>query len=125
MFFQGAMESKGAFLVYDKNKNVPIGSSRYYAVDGNENAVAIGYTFIARDHWGGFYNPALKKLMIDYALQFVDFVVFHIGAVNIRSQKAIERLGAVKIDEVEMKYYGEPSKLNFIYEIRKEAWVKD
>lgn len=124
VFFQGALESKGAFLVYDKNRDVPIGSSRYYAVDGNENAIAIGYTFIACDYWGGLYNPTLKKLMIDYAFQFVDSVVFHIGAVNIRSQKAIVRLGAVKIDEVEMEYYGEPIKLNFIYEIRKEKWNK-
>ena len=122
-FFKGAIESKGAFLVYDKASNEPIGSSRFYAVDGNANAIAIGYTFIARDHWGGKYNPALKKLMIDYVLQVVDSVVFHIGAVNIRSQRAIERLGAVKVDEVEMEYYGEPSKLNFIYEIKKESWV--
>lgn len=124
IFFKGAIESKGAFLVYDKVNNLPIGSSRYYTVEGKENTIAIGYTFIARDHWGGKYNPALKKLMINHALRFVDSVVFHIGAVNVRSQKAIERLGAIKIDEEDMAYFGEASKLNFIYEIRKENWRK-
>lgn len=122
-FFKGAMESKGAFLVYDKVNNVPIGSSRFYVVEGNENVIAIGYTFISRDHWGGNYNPALKKLMMDYAFQFVDSVIFHIGAMNVRSQKAIERLGAIKIDEKDVAYYGEPSKRNFIYEIKKMDWM--
>jgi len=125
VFFKGAIESKGAFLVYDKVTNLPIGTSRYYEVEGQENLISIGYTFIARDHWGGVYNPAMKKLMLDHAFQFVDSVVFHIGAFNIRSQKAIERLGAIKIDEVEMEYYGEATKLNFIYEIKKADWVRD
>jgi RimJ/RimL family protein N-acetyltransferase len=58
--------------------------------------------------------------MLQYAFQFVDSVLFHIGANNIRSQKAIERLGASKIGELEVKYYGEESKLNFVYEIRKK-----
>jgi RimJ/RimL family protein N-acetyltransferase len=85
-------------------------------------SVLIGYTFLARSHWGSKYNPALKKLMIQYAFQFVDSVIFHIGANNVRSQKAIERLGASKIDEIEVKYYGEESKLNFVYEIKKGDW---
>lgn len=122
-FFKGAMESGGAFLVIDNIKKLPIGSSRFYSVEGNDNAIVIGYTFISRSHWGGKFNPALKKLMIDYVFQFVDSVLFQIGALNVRSQKAIERLGALKIAEQEVAYYGEPSKLNFIYEIKKEEWL--
>ena len=55
-FFQGAMESGGAFLVYDNKSNQPIGSSRYYEFNAEKNSVAIGYTFFARDHWGSTYN---------------------------------------------------------------------
>ena len=58
--------------------------------------------------------------MLDYAFQYVDKVYFHIGAQNIRSQKAIEKIGAIKVDEFEVAYYGEPSKLNFIYLINKK-----
>ncbi len=123
-FFQGAMESKGAFLVFDNKTNKVIGSSRFYELDPEKSSVAIGYTFFAKDHWGSTYNPALKKLMMDHAFQFVDSVFYHIGALNIRSQKAIERLGANKISEIELAYYGEPSKLNFLYEIRKEDWIQ-
>lgn len=121
-FFKGAMESGGAFLVFDKQSNKVIGSSRYYELDPDKSSIAIGYTFLAKDHWGGIYNPALKKLMIDHAFQFMDSVIFHIGALNIRSQKAIERLGAEKIFEIEVEYYGETSKLNFVYEIKKQNW---
>ncbi|MDP2388464.1 MAG: GNAT family N-acetyltransferase [Bacteroidota bacterium] len=121
-FFKGAIESEGAFLVFDKASGKVIGSSRFYDWDKEKNTVAIGYTFIARDHWGSTYNHALKSLMLGHAFQFVDHVVFHIGAVNVRSQKAIEKLGAVKVAEIEMEYYGEPEKLNFIYQIDREKW---
>jgi len=123
-FFKGAIESGGAFLVIDKQTGEAIGSSRFYDCNSENKSVLIGYTFLARSHWGGKYNPALKNIMIQYALQFVDCVIFHIGANNIRSQKAIEKLGAKKINELEVEYYGEPSKLNFVYEIKKEDWQK-
>jgi RimJ/RimL family protein N-acetyltransferase len=122
IFFKGAIESGGAFLVIDKQTGEAIGSSRFYDYNSENKFVLIGYTFLARSHWGSKYNPALKKLMIQYAFQFVDSVIFHIGANNVRSQKAIERLGASKIDEIEVKYYGEESKLNFVYEIKKGDW---
>jgi RimJ/RimL family protein N-acetyltransferase len=120
-FFKGALESGGAFLVFDKQTGEAIGSSRFYDYNLENKSILIGYTFFARSHWGNKYNPALKKLMIQYAFQFVDSVIFHIGANNIRSQKAIEKLGASKIDELEVKYYGEESKLNFVYEIKKKS----
>lgn len=119
VFFKGAMESKGAFIVYDKETGSVVGSSRYYELDAENNSVAIGYTFIGRNFWGNGYNAALKKLMLDYALQFVDKVILHIGATNFRSQKATEKLGAIKINEIEIAYYGEPIKWNFVYQIDK------
>lgn len=122
-FFKGAMESKGAFLVSDTQTGKVIGSSRYYEADENKRTVAIGYTFLARDHWGGTYNPALKSLMMEHAFHDFDAVIFHIGANNVRSQKAMEKLGGKKTGELEMEYYGEPNKLNFVYEIRKDDWL--
>lgn len=118
-FFKGAIESGGAYLIIDKEINKVIGSTRFYDTE-EDDAIAIGYTFYARDHWGGRYNPSAKKLMIDHALENYGATIFHIGANNIRSQKAIERLGAKKIGEQEVAYYGEPAKLNFIYRIGKE-----
>ena len=121
-FFKGAIESEGAFLIYDNETGKAIGSSRYYGYNKEDSSVSIGYTFLAKDHWGTRYNRALKKLMLDHAFKFVNKVYFHIGAENIRSQKAIEKLGAEKIEEVEMEYYGEEKKLNFVYQISAEQW---
>ncbi|MES2514424.1 MAG: GNAT family N-acetyltransferase [Bacteroidota bacterium] len=122
-FFKGAIESGGAFLVFDNKTNEVIGSSRFYDFDAEHNQVLIGYTFFARSRWGSIYNLALKSLMINHAFQFVNSMVFHVGAGNIRSQKAIEKLGAMKVGELEVEYYGESVKLNFVYEIKKEDWV--
>lgn len=123
-FFKGALESKGAFLVLDGETHEAIGSSRFYEYDEANRSIAIGYTFLAKDHWGTTYNKALKTVMLNYAFGFADQVILHIGANNIRSQKAAERLGAVKTDEVEMEYYGEAKKLNFVYCITKRNWEK-
>jgi RimJ/RimL family protein N-acetyltransferase len=118
-YFEGAIHSEGAFFIREATTNEPIGSTRFYDYNEIENSVLIGYTFIGRKFWGNGYNKALKILMLDYAFQFVDKVYFHIGAKNIRSQKAIEKIGAIKVDEFEVTYYGEESKLNFIYVINK------
>jgi RimJ/RimL family protein N-acetyltransferase len=98
-YFNGAMESGGAFLILDKKDNSIIGCTRFYEYSEEDNSVAIGFTFIDRAHWGNGYNSALKKLMIDYALQHVKNIYFHVGLTNYRSQKAVEKLGAVKVAE--------------------------
>jgi RimJ/RimL family protein N-acetyltransferase len=118
-YFKGAIESNGAFLIRDSKTKEVVGCSRYYDYNATDSSVLIGYTFIGTKFWGIGYNKALKKLMLDYAFQFVDKVYFHIGAYNIRSQKAIEKIGALKVDEFEVEYYGETSKLNFVYLITK------
>jgi RimJ/RimL family protein N-acetyltransferase len=123
-YFEGAMKSGGAFLIKNTATDEVIGSTRFTQLiqTETENSVCIGYTFYIRSHWGTGHNHSFKKLMINYAFQFVDTVNFHIGATNKRSQISIERLGAKKINEIEVAYYGEPSKLNFVYCIEKKDW---
>ena len=118
-FFQGAIESKGAFKILDKNTGEIAGSTRFYDYNPKENSIFIGYTFYATKFWGSKLNPQVKKLMLDYIFQFVDKVNFHVGKDNIRSQKAMEKLGAKKVDEVNGAYFGEPEKLNVVFEIDK------
>jgi N-acetyltransferase len=121
-YFDGAIESGGALLVIDKQTNEIAGCSRYYDYNEVEQSVFIGYTFLARKFWGKQYNPAMKNLMISHAFQFVNTVLFHIGAENIRSQIAIGRIGAVKRKELTVAYYGEPDRFNFEYELNKDKW---
>lgn len=121
-FFEGAIKSKGAFRVVDKPTGKTIGCTRFYDFNEVESRILIGYTFYGVASWGKGINLSAKELMLNYIFQYVSVVEFHIGADNRRSQIAIERLGAKKTDEREIEYYGETSKLNFIYQIRKDEW---
>jgi RimJ/RimL family protein N-acetyltransferase len=123
-YFKGAMESGGAVLIFDNQTGQVLGSSRFYDCDEAKRSVAIGYTFIARSHWGRQYNRALKTLMLDHAFRFVDTVIFHVGADNKRSRMAMEKLGATLIGEAAMSYYGEPSNVNVIFKIDKADWPR-
>jgi RimJ/RimL family protein N-acetyltransferase len=123
-FFDGAMKSGGAFKIADRTTGKAMGSTRFYDYDENENAILIGYTFYGTAYWGKGINLSVKKMMLDYVFQFVSKVQFHIGAGNIRSQIAISRLGAVKIAEQEVAYFGEDPKINFVYVINKQNWME-
>jgi len=93
-FFQGALDSKGAFAVIERKSGRVIGSSRYCNLKPAESEVEIGFTFLERKFWGGAYNGELKSLMLAHAFKFVDRVVFVVGENNLRSQKALEKIGA-------------------------------
>ncbi|HQR06775.1 MAG TPA: GNAT family N-acetyltransferase [Gemmatales bacterium] len=97
VFFREAMESRGAVLALDRRDGRVIGSSRFANLDEQKSEVEIGWTFLARSHWGGFYNGEMKKLMLDHAFQFVRNVVFVIGPQNFRSQRAVEKIGGTLV----------------------------
>ncbi|MEZ2445755.1 GNAT family N-acetyltransferase [Chitinophaga sp. RCC_12] len=122
VFFEGAMQSKGAFKIVDKATGNVIGSTRFYEYNEQENSIFIGYTFYAKSYWGTGVNHLVKATMLEYIFQFVSSVYFHIGVNNIRSQVSIGRIGAKKIAEQEVIYFGEAPRLNFVYEISREAW---
>ena len=100
-FFTGAIESKGAFAVIDRRSGRIIGSSRYWNLNRDEGEVEIGWTFLERAFWGGAYNRELKSLMIQHALRFVHRVVFIVGEKNLRSQRALEKIGAKFLREMD------------------------
>ena len=92
-FFREAMESGGALLALDAKDGRVIGSSRYFGYDAAASEVEIGWTFLARSHWGGAYNGEMKALMLGHAFRFVTSVVFLIGPENWRSRRAVEKIG--------------------------------
>lgn len=95
-FFQEAMDSGGALIAADTATGGVIGSSRFYGYDESRSEVEIGWTFLARSHWGGRYNGEMKRLMLQHAFQFVTRVIFIVGVGNIRSQRAVEAIGGVR-----------------------------
>lgn len=97
--FDESMASGGALLVEDVDSGRVIGSSRYHGYDAELSEVEIGWTFLARSHWGGRYNGELKRLMLAHAFKFVSSVVFIVGPDNIRSQRAVLKIGAARDPE--------------------------
>lgn len=98
-FFEESIESGGALIVHDSESRRVIGSSRFHGYDEELSEVEIGWTFLARSHWGGRYNGELKQLMLDHAFRFVQSVVLYIGPSNIRSQRAVCKIGGIREPE--------------------------
>jgi RimJ/RimL family protein N-acetyltransferase len=96
-FFQEALDSGGALIAIDAKDGRVIGSSRFHGYDEHISEVEIGWTFLARSHWGGTYNREMKELMLRHAFAVVDRVVFLVGLRNLRSQRAVEKIGGVRI----------------------------
>ena len=95
VFFDEALASGGALIASDAVTQRVIGSSRFHGYDAERDEVEIGWTFLARSHWGGRYNGEMKRLMLQHAFRFVSRVVFLIGPQNLRSQRAVEKIGGV------------------------------
>jgi len=96
-FFREALESGGAFVAIDCKDGQVIGSSRFHGYDEQKSEIEIGWTFLARSHWGGTYNSEMKQLMLRHAFRFVKSVIFLVGPQNLRSQRALEKIGAVRV----------------------------
>src|SRR5215475_9534186 len=123
IFFRDAMQSGGAFVIIDRKTEQIIGSTRFYGYDPEQSEIEIGWTFLARKYWGGRYNAEMKRLLLGHAFRFVENVVFFVGEHNIRSQRATERIGAVKSGTATKVYGDRPPSPNIKYVIKKPARV--
>jgi RimJ/RimL family protein N-acetyltransferase len=119
IFFEEALESGGAFVVIDRQIQQIIGSTRFYGYDPDKSEIEIGWTFLARKYWGGQYNAEMKRLLLGHAFRFVENVVFLVGENNVRSQKAMEKIGAIKVGMTTRTYGNHPPARNVKYVIRK------
>jgi N-acetyltransferase len=120
-FFRGALESGGALVAIDRTTGQIIGSSRYnwFGPEGDE--LEIGWSFLARAYWGGVYNREMKRLMLQYAFQFVDKVIFVVGIDNVRSRKAMLNIGGVLTDRRVPRERSGVGSESVIFEITKEG----
>jgi len=118
-YFDGAVESGSAFAFVDRKCEKIIGSSRYHGLDTVKSEIEIGWTFISRDYWGGSYNMEIKRLLLDHAFLFVDTVVFWVDETNMRSRRAMEKIGGVLRDGIQVRDISGDSQY-VVYEVRKE-----
>ena len=125
ILFNESIASLGALGVEEKSTNQIIGSSRYKRLDTSDRAIEIGWSFLSRDKWGGQYNKSFKGLMIDHALRQVDHVVFYVGVDNIRSQRAVEKLGGVLIEGENLMYLARQDKNTLSYVISNAQYLSN
>jgi RimJ/RimL family protein N-acetyltransferase len=117
-YFNGAMKSGGALAALDANTHEIIGSSRFYNFDSNKSSIVIGYTFLARKYWGGEYNREMKFAMLNHAFKFVDTAIFQVGENNLRSRRAMEKIGGQLVRAAVLDGIN-----HVIFEIKKEKFV--
>lgn len=122
VYFKGLIDSKGALAVIDNKSSVIIGTSSFYDYRPEEKSVIIGYTFLTRKYWGGTFNRELKKLMMDYAFKYVDTCIFHVGENNIRSRKAMIKIGGVLYDQFEKIGFRGKLYKNVAFKIEKKNY---
>ena len=119
VYFEGAIASNSAFAIIDREHDKIIGSSRYEDFDEAASEIEIGWTFLSRAYWGGSFNRELKQLMLDHAFSFVDTVVFWVGVDNLRSRRAVEKIGGVLREGVFQRRNSDDSADYVVYEISK------
>lgn len=84
------------FIIFDKRKNAYAGCTRFGLINWKNKVLHIGWTWIGREFQGTGLNIQMKYLMLQYAFEVLNFdkVEFRVDERNIRSRKAIEKLGA-------------------------------
>jgi RimJ/RimL family protein N-acetyltransferase len=84
------------FIVYDKQKQAFAGSTRFGLINHKNKVLHIGWTWIGHDFQGTGLNSHMKFLMLQYAFETLLFekVEFRIDERNIKSRKAVIKLGA-------------------------------
>ena len=93
-FFTEGLNSNGGLTVIDTATGAIIGSSRYDIRVCNPGEVEIGWTYLARKAWGGAHNRSMKRMMLAHAFKQFDTVIFLVGETNLRSLRALEKIGA-------------------------------
>ena len=120
VFFGEALQSGGALLASDAQDGRVIGSSRFSGYDREKREIEIGWTFLARSHWGGVFNREMKQLMLQHAFRFVDSVIFLVGPQNLRSQRAVEKIGGVRVGSRP----DAAGRLSFVYQLTASKFAQ-
>ncbi|MEX2107515.1 MAG: GNAT family protein [Solirubrobacterales bacterium] len=102
-WIDAALEDRNAhrrfpFAILSAGDGGVVGSTSYWDFDAHNASVEIGSTWLSRSLWGADHNAEAKLLLMTHAFEILELerVVFRTDILNERSQRAIEKLGAVK-----------------------------
>ncbi|RYG85756.1 N-acetyltransferase [bacterium] len=122
-FFADAMASGGALVAIDPASGAIIGHSRYDFGRAGPGEIEIGWTFLARDRWGGETNRRMKRAMLTHAFRFLERVIFVVGENNGRSRRAMEKIGGRLTDRIVETPMAGVNARHVVYAIDRETFV--
>jgi N-acetyltransferase len=115
-----------SFVIRKTETNEIIGMTRFYKMEPSQKRVSIGYTWYVPACWGGVENKECKLLLLQYAFETLGFqrVEFEVAHQNIRSQKAVEKIGGVY--EARLRKHGlhadETIRDTIVFSIIDDEW---
>lgn len=121
--FDEGLASDGGVTVIDAATQEVIGSSRYDIRVCEAGEVEIGWTYLARSHWGGEFNRSLKRLMLSHAFKLFGTAIFLVGETNMRSRRAMEKIGGVLTDRRQSWDMAGVQVDHVIYAITREGFA--
>ncbi|MEK6510864.1 GNAT family N-acetyltransferase [Myroides odoratimimus] len=85
------------FVIIDKRTQKIIGSTRFFEMYEADKKLEIGWTWITQEYWGSVVNLECKLLLLTYCFEVLktNRVQLKTKDTNIRSRKAIEKIGGV------------------------------
>ena len=84
------------FIIFQKQTNKIIGSTSLYNIHPEDRNLEIGWTWLHPDYWATAVNFECKLLLLTYCFDTLNCVrvQFRTNNLNLRSQKAIQKIGA-------------------------------
>lgn len=114
------------FLIIDKETGKVAGSTRYGYLNTSSEKCEIGWTWYGMDYQGTGLNKACKYELLKFGFEKILFrrIQFSSDKENLRSQRAIEKLGAKKEGVFRNNYIDSngKSKDDVYFSIIKEDW---
>ena len=117
--------SQYPFVAIDKRSGQIFGSTRFLRISREHRNLEIGWTWYAPSYWSTGFNKECKYLLLEYCFEILLTISVYLGTAtdNIRSQKAIEGLGAKQEGVIRNRIISKGQNKSFVvYSITEDEW---
>ena len=123
---RNALGGQLAFVIKRVTDNSIIGMTRLYEINEKEKTAVVGHTWYIPSLWGKVYNRECKLLILQYVFEEMKFnrAELRVAQQNLRSQKAVEKIGGVKEGVLRKHGYRNDGSIRntVIYSIIDDEW---
>ena len=130
VYLQNAIQKRESHIlqqltIIDKSNNILIGCSSFENISQEHKRLEIGWTWLGKQFQGTGLNPIAKYLMLRFVFEELGFerVEFRARGTNLQSQRALEKIGAVREGTIRSYFEAEGKRHDFVYfSILKDEW---